>query len=76
MTELGRNQNSGGELNKGNEMERTATTDYKYCKVLKHLANSIIPLMYTSTKQDLTETSNSNSTNFTDAGSGQYTTLS
>jgi len=46
------------------------------CKVLKHLASSVIPLRYTSTKQDLPETSNKNSTNFTDAGSGQYTALS
>lgn len=43
---------------------------------IKKLANGIIPLIYESTKQDLTETINRNSTNFTDAASGQYTALS
>lgn len=59
-------------------METTVTT-YKNIqsgsRILKHLANGIIPLVYTSTKQDLTETSNKNSTNLTVAGSGQSAAL-
>lgn len=66
-TEMGRNQNRG-ELNKEKEMKTAVARDQKYKIWMQRYFNIFLTVLFPlCRKQDLTETSNKNSTSFTKA---------
>lgn len=68
MTEVGKNQNRGGELDKRKEIMITVTRDQKYKIWMQRYFNTFLIVLFPLCRdQDLTETNNNNSTSFTKA---------